>query len=85
MERRLLDLNVEGKALLIAVTHDINVASFLVGRGAVPSFTDETWPHYLDAAVIIDDGYGTREYGWVRNGTLKNGEGENLQIAAQPK
>ena len=50
MERRLLDLNVEGKALLIAVTHDINVASFLAGRGVVPSFTDETWPHYLDAA-----------------------------------
>jgi hypothetical protein len=67
MERRLLDLNVAGKALLIAVTHDINVASFLVGRGVVSSFTDETWPHYLHAAVIMDDGYGTREYGWLRN------------------
>lgn len=66
-ERRLLDLNVAGKALLIAVTHDINVASFLAGRGVVSSFTDETWPHYLDAAVIMDDGYGTREYGWLRN------------------
>ena len=67
MERRLLDLNVEGKALLIAVTHDINVASFLAGRGVVSSFSDETWPPYLDAAVIMDDGYGTREYGWLRN------------------
>ena len=67
MERRLLDLNSAGKTLLIAVTHDINVASFLAGRGVVPSFTDETWPHYLDAAVIMDDGYGTREYGWLRN------------------
>ena len=24
-------------------------------------------PHYLDAAVIMDDGYGAREYGWLRN------------------
>lgn len=71
MERRLLDLNVGGKALLIAVTHDINVASFLAGRGVVSSFSDETWPHYLDAAVIMDDGYGAREYGWLRNATLK--------------
>ena len=70
MERRLLDLNVAGKALLIAVTHDINVASFLAGRGVVPSFTDETWPHYLDAAVIMDDGYGAREYGWLRYSAL---------------
>ena len=75
MEQRLLDLNVEDKALLIAVTHDINVASFLAGRGVVSSFTDETWPHYLDAAVIMDDGYGTREYGWLRNTTPKDGEG----------
>lgn len=67
MERRLLDLNVENKPLLLAVTHDINVASFLAGRGVVSSFSDETWPHYLDAAVIMDDGYGTREYGWLRN------------------
>ena len=40
MEQRLLDLNIAGKAMLIAVTHDINVASFLAGRGVVPSFTD---------------------------------------------
>ena len=85
MEQRLLDLNVEDKALLIAVTHDINVASFLAGRGVVSSFTDETWPHYLDAAVIIDDGYGTREYGWLRNATLKKGEGgEHLREFLKP-
>lgn len=67
MERRLLNLNVAGKALLIAVTHDINVASFLAERGVVSSFTEETWPHCLDAAGVMDDGYGTREYGWLRN------------------
>jgi len=59
-------------------------AKALAGRGVVSSFTDETWPHYLDAAVIIDDGYGTREYGWLRNETFKNGEGEDSRLGGQP-
>lgn len=37
----------------IAVTHDVNVACFLAGRKVETSFSEETWPYYLDAAVII--------------------------------
>lgn len=39
----------------------------------------QTWPHYLDAAVIMDDGYGSREYGWLRNATLKKGAESEFQ------
>lgn len=55
------------KPFTIAVTHDINVASFLAGRGVVTSFTNETWPHYLDAAVIMLDGLGYAEYGFLKH------------------
>ena len=57
---------LSGQPLTIAVTHDINVASFLAGRGVVTSFTNETWPHYLDAAVIMLDGHGYAEYGFLK-------------------
>ena len=57
---------LSGQPLTIAVTHDINVASFLAGRGVVTSFTNETWPHYLDAAVIMLDGLGYAEYGFLK-------------------
>ncbi len=53
MENRLLALAGEGTGLTIAVTHDVNVASFLAGWGLLSSFTMESWPHYLDAAVIL--------------------------------
>lgn len=53
MERQLDALHDDDWPLVVAVTHDINVAAFLAARGVVDSFTDETWPGYLDAAVII--------------------------------
>ena len=53
MERQLAALHDDDWPLVVAVTHDINVAAFLAARGVVDSFTDETWPGYLDAAVII--------------------------------
>lgn len=53
MERRLDGLHEEGWPFVVAVTHDINVAAFLAARGVVDSFSDETWPDYLDAAVLI--------------------------------
>ncbi len=62
MERRLDGLHEKEWPLVVAVTHDINVAAFLAARGVVDSFTDETWPDYLDAAVIIKRGNGRRKY-----------------------
>ena len=53
MERCLDGLNEKGWPLVVAVTHDINVAAFLAARGVVASFSDETWPDYLDAAAMI--------------------------------
>jgi len=52
--------------LLVAVTHDINVAAFLAGRGVVSSFTEETWPDYLAAAVVVRHPDGHAEYGLLR-------------------
>ena len=66
MERRLHALHRSGGNLVIAVTHDINVAAFLAGRGVVASFTEETWPDYLDAAVAVERPDGRREYGSMR-------------------
>ena len=66
MEDALDRLSGEGGGLTVAVTHDINVASFLAGRGVVTEFTEESWPYYLDAAVMIVDVNGEREYGVLR-------------------
>ena len=52
--------------LVVAVTHDINVAAFLAGRGVTASFTEETWPDYLDAAVVVRRPDGHVEYGILR-------------------
>ena len=52
--------------LVVAVTHDINVAAFLAGRGVMTSFTEETWPGYLDAAVVVRRSNGHVEYGLLR-------------------
>ena len=54
MERQLDALHDDDWPLVVAVTHDINVAAFLAARGVVPSFTEETWPGYLNAAIIIE-------------------------------
>ena len=47
--------------LFVGVTHDINVACFLAGNGAVDSFTTDSWPHFLDAAVLIASPDGNTE------------------------
>ena len=44
MERHLDDLHEKEWPLVVAVTHDINVAAFLAARGVVDAFSDETWP-----------------------------------------
>lgn len=66
MENALDRLSGEGGGLTVAVTHDINVASFLAGRGVETEFTEVSWPNYLDAAVVIVDVSGEREYGVLR-------------------
>ena len=66
MEARLKALHRSGDNLVVAVTHDINVAAFLAGRGVVASFTEETWPCYQGAAVIIEAADGRKEYGSFR-------------------
>jgi len=66
MENALDRLSGERGGLTVAVTHDINVASFLAGRGVVMEFFEESWPYYLDAAVVIVDVNGEREYGVLR-------------------
>ena len=66
MERCLDGLHEKGWSLVVAVTHDINVAAFLAARGVVDSFSDETWPGYLDAAVIIKPDKGDAKYLYFR-------------------
>lgn len=56
MERCLDRLHEKEWPLVVAVTHDINIAAFLAARGVVDSFSEETWPDYLDAAVTIKCG-----------------------------
>ena len=65
-ERQLDALHDSNWPLVVAVTHDINVAAFLAGRGVVASFTEGTWPDYLDAAVVVERPDGNREYGFIR-------------------
>ena len=66
MERRLHALHRSGGNFVIAVTHDINVAAFLAARGVVESFTDETWPDYLEAAAIVKKAEGEVKYTYFR-------------------
>ena len=66
MERRLDGLHEREWPLVVAVTHDINVAAFLAARGVVDSFSDETWPDYLDAAAIIKRGRDYARYLYFR-------------------
>ncbi len=39
--------------LFIGITHDLNIACFLAGNGTLASFTEESWPRFLDAAVLF--------------------------------
>ena len=67
MESVLTDIAAHGVGeLAIAVTHDVNVACFLAGRKIQTSFSEETWPYYLDAAVILSSYYGLDRYGVLR-------------------
>ena len=66
MERHLNALHDKDWPLVVAVTHDINVAAFLAARGVVESFTDETWPDYLEAAAIIKKADGDAKYIYFR-------------------
>ena len=66
MERHLNALHDKDWPLVVAVTHDINVAAFLAARGVVESFTDETWPDYLEAAAIIKKAEGEVKYTYFR-------------------
>ena len=68
MERLLDGLHEKGWPLVVAVTHDINVAALLAARGVVDTFSDETWPDYLDAAAIIKRGKGDAKYIYFRWG-----------------
>lgn len=66
MERRLDGLHEKEWPLVVAVTHDINVAAFLAARGVVDAFSDGTWPGYLDAAAIIKRGKSEAKYSYFR-------------------
>lgn len=66
MEERLTGFHRGCPGLVIAVTHDINVASVLAGSGAVRQFDEGTWPRYLDAAVSVENVFGDREYAVFR-------------------
>ena len=56
--------------LQVFVTHDINVACFLAGRGVVTRFEEYNWPGYLDAAVAFISHNGQARYGYMR--TMEN-------------
>ena len=66
MEECLCHLLDDGVQLVVAVTHDINVASFLAGRGVEKEFDRQSWPHYLDAAVVSRTANGEMRYGFLR-------------------
>ena len=66
MEGHLNALHDKDWPFVVAVTHDINVAAFLAARGVVESFTDETWPDYLDAAAIVKKAEGEVKYTYFR-------------------
>ena len=49
----LLDLQEQRGLTYLIITHDLNVACFLAGNGTVTSFTEKSWPGFLDAAVLF--------------------------------
>ena len=56
----------ESRQLEIFVTHDINVAAFLAGRGVATRFEDYNWPGFMDAAVAFIGPCGRARYGYMR-------------------
>lgn len=73
MEEALCKMHAPESRLVVAVTHDINVAAFMAGRGVITSFDEETWPHYLDAVVLIRRPNGGVEYGLMRHDSSFDG------------
>lgn len=73
MEEALCKMHAPESGLVVAVTHDINVAAFMAGRGVITSFDEETWPHYLDAVVLIRRPNGGVEYGLMRHDSSFDG------------
>ena len=48
------------------VTHDLNVACYMAGRGVRTRFDETTWPGFLDAVVVLQDTNGATRYGEMR-------------------
>lgn len=67
MKETLLSLEKEEVPLVVAVTHDINVAAFLAGCGIKTEFDESLWPYYLDAALILQMKNGEKRYGYFRH------------------
>ena len=61
------------KGVTVAVTHDINVASFMAGTWLCREFTPELWPSYMDAVVITESPHGEIKYGVMRYDTSHDG------------
>ena len=80
MEECLCRLWDDGAQLVVAVTHDINIASFLAGRGVETQFDGESWPHYLDAAIIARTASGGMKYGYLRYGSNLRGNKMSLVV-----
>jgi hypothetical protein len=54
--------------LTVATSHDFHIAAFLSARGAYTRHSQETWPHFLDAAALFVGRDGSRRYAFVRTG-----------------
>lgn len=66
MLEELRGLHGASNGVVVAVTHDVNVASFLAGVGVYHAYTMELWPYYMDAAVVIESPYGEIKCGVLR-------------------
>ena len=63
MEATVRGFDAPVSELVLAVTHDVNIGCFLAGRKVITSFSEETWPYYLDAAVMVERPNGSMRYG----------------------
>ncbi len=52
----------------IFVTHDLYIAAFLQAKGIKTDFNRETWPHFLDAAVLTEENAGHWRLEFFRSG-----------------
>ena len=65
--------------LFIGVTHDLNVACFLAGSGVATSFTQDSWPQFLDAAVLIEKPDYNTECHWLHSPTARSSNEPNME------